>query len=162
MADHTEPGGVGGWLAALIVILGVIAPLFYVYIIWFALDAQARLARIGAEAMPFWGQLTALWMLSLAKMVIALVIAGTLLRFRTRMALHVAIAGIWVLSVGVIIPDVLLFGGGFGTPLRRVAMLFGVGLAFAIPPTLYLLRSKRVANTYRPPATGDAFAAIFE
>jgi hypothetical protein len=154
--------GVGGWLAALIVVIGVVAPLFYGYFIWYALDAQATLRRYGAESMPVWSDLTAIWMLSLVKLAIAWSIAGAMLRFRTPAVIRFAIAGIWILAVGMVFADWLWLGDALETPLWRIAIFLGVGLVLAIPATLYLLRSKRVANTYRRAQPAEGLGELFE
>lgn len=153
--------GIGGWLAALIVVIGVIAPLFYGYFIWYALDRQALLRSYGAEAIPVWSQLSAIWMLSLAKLILAWVIAGTLLLVRTRAVIPFAIAGIWLLAEGAVFVD-RLFLAWLPMPPWRLALYAGEGLVLAIPATLYLLRSKRVRNTYNSPAALAEREAVFE
>jgi predicted membrane channel-forming protein YqfA (hemolysin III family) len=157
------PAGIGGWLAALLVVTGVIAPLFYGYLIWFALDAQATLRRFGAEGLPLWSHLTAMWMLGIAKIAIAWSIVGAMLRYRTPVTIRFAIAGIWLLSVGATFADCLwLEWVPPDVPLWRIAAVLGEGLLLAIPATLYLLRSKRVRNTYNPAAALRAVEAVFE
>ena len=160
MADkRAGPAGIGGWLAALVGVIGVVAPLFYGYFIWYALDAQATLRSYGAEAFPVWSQLSAIWMVSLAKVVIAWSVAGTMLCFRAPAVIHVAIAGIWILSVGMVFADWLVLSRAPEAPMW---VFLGEGLVLAIPATLYLLHSKRVANTYRARPAGDDIATIFE
>ncbi|MCW3846552.1 hypothetical protein OF829_04825 [Sphingomonas sp. LB-2] len=152
-----EPEGIGGWLAALLVAIGVIGPVFYLYLIYGALTAQAKLVEYGADSLAIYRVQTALWTLSLVKLVLAWSIVGAMLRFRTRAALRFAIAGIWILGVGMVPVDwaaIALAGAAlrgeepFQVPLWTAAIWISEGLMLVIPATAYLLRSKRVANTY--------------
>lgn len=164
--SSTESSGIGGWLAALLVAIGAVAPACYGYYIWSALDAQAVLASYGAEALPLYGVQTVIWSLSLFKLALAWSVTGAMLRFRTRATLRFAIAGIWMLCVGTVFIDwaALSLTGepAFAIPAWHVAIWIAEGLVLAIPATAYLLRSRRVANTYPAPGADQGLAGLFE
>ena len=159
--------GIRGWLAALLVAIGVIGPLYYGLSIRFALSAQDTLARFGAEALPLYRAQTVIWSLSLFKLALAWSIAGAMLRFRTRAALRFAIAGIWLLGVGTVFFEWAGFALAGWEPETAPLWLSAIvraalGLVLVIPATLYLLRSHRVANTYPAPGAAEALATVFE
>lgn len=157
----------GGWLAALLVMIGVIAPIFYGFSIWFALSAQAQLASFGAESLPIYRVQTVIWSLSLFKLLLAWSIAVAMLRFRTRATLRFAIAGIWLLCVGTGFIDWAAFSFVGWEPFERplwfmVLVWVTEGVVMALPATAYLLRSRRVADTYPAPGAEERLADVFE
>ena len=158
--------GIGGWLAALLVMLGGVGPLFYLYGIWGAVSVQAQLAQYAAEGLPLYRLQNLILALCLAKLALSWTIVGAMLRFRTHAALRYAIAGIWILWVGMVPLDwagLWWMGEGI-VELSAHIILFqlGLGLAMTIPVTAYLLRSRRVANTYPKPGARDPLATVFE
>jgi hypothetical protein len=149
---YSDPdgGGVGGWLALLVLILAAFRPLALIFSAYTNLygDPQVALAY-GAAWRPL--QLFE-WLL------VATTIAGCWFvawRLNSRpvwRSVKIAIAGIWILSLGYQLADtigVALIGN------IPVALLFGAvvpavvqSVVFSLVWSAYLLKSKRVANTY--------------
>jgi hypothetical protein len=156
MTDRgTGPQGIGGWLAALFVVLGVVAPLCYFYLLWRTLGGQTLHAQYTGELVP-WQVRAATWSSCLVKTAIALSIVWRMMRVRRRETIRFALVGIWVLAVGMVFVDLGLAWLARAPMLESdalpffVAQMLSIGLALALPATFYLLKSRRVANTYRP------------
>lgn len=145
-----EGGGVGGWLALLVLILAAFRPLALVFSAYANLYGDPRVALAYGAA---WGSLQLFeWLLIAATIAGCWFVAWRLNSRPVRSSVKIAIAGIWILSLGYLLIDTIGVALIGHIPL---ALLFGAvvpsavqGLIFSVLWTAYLLKSKRVANTY--------------
>ena len=162
MNEDGELRGVGGWLAVFIVIVTAISPLYGVFQVYSSLY---RGPLAGAGDFPVIATLrTFEWSLVGATALIGWFIAYRLIAVHNWTSVQIAIGGIWIASVGGAIAE---FAG--------VSAITGVGVdeiiaesgprgiiqpfIFGLIWTSYLLKSERVANTYRG---GEEQAEVFE
>lgn len=140
--------GVGGWLAVLVVTIGVAVPLGSVGSALALLRAESQLERYYGEAWPIYSRL-AFTILGLRALV-CLLVARQLLWEKVQSTPRLAIIGIWVALVflgALSLAAVAIFSPGppdFGVMLA--SMFWPVVLCLVA--TAYLLKSKRVAKTY--------------
>lgn len=152
-AKAAELKGVGGWLAFLVISLGVLSPLRTLY--GYFRDVVLTEQDMGLAGNPVWETYTTI--------VLVLVVIGCLLFFLAAYRLyrqHVwrsvrfAIMAMWVACTGMdvigMVALYVVFGGEFAvTALQNVRGELIKGLVFPTIWTLYLLKSRRVRNTYR-------------
>jgi hypothetical protein len=140
--------GVGGWLAVLVVAVGVIAPLESVGSALTLLRAEPQLERYYGEAWPIYSRL-AFTILGLRALV-CLFVARQLLWEKAQSTPRLAIIGIWVALVLLGVLSLAAFAILSPGPLdfgRMLASMFWP-VVLCLVATAYLLKSKRVAKTY--------------
>lgn len=149
--DH-EPRGVKGWLAAFVVIIALISPGWAAVQVYRALHGENALLF---DSVPEFSMLRTLaWSEVAFALIVGWFVAYRLLAVHNWTSVRIAIAGIWLSSVGTLAieyaavswflglsPDLLLSAAGPQNFIRP----FIFGLVW----TAYLLKSERVANTYR-------------
>lgn len=149
MSEDTGFQGIGGWLAVLIVVVGGLAPLAQASSFLTLLKAAPLLAPRFGEGWPVYFQVT-VTIIGL-RILVCLFVARELLYKRQSSTPRRAIIGIWIaygllnfLSLAValmFIPGPLRSAGPFQNMAWALLMC---GIA-----TAYLIKSKRVANTYK-------------
>lgn len=146
MSNENDPSGIGGWLLALIIILGVIIPSYEAVEKLFLVNATWTYS---SSFSIFWT-----WIVPLLGAGLYAVLAYILLKAKTWAAVKYVIAGIWIFTVfGLLWTYVPMFN--FMNAEARAILLPGIiatimlNLLFAAISTAYLLKSKRVRNTYR-------------
>ena len=145
-----DGGGVGGWLALLVLILAVFRPLALVFSSYTNLYGDPNVALAYGAA---WSALQLFeWLLIAATIGACLYLAWRLNYRPVWRTVPIAIAGIWLVSLGYQLIDtigVALIGNiPLGLLLGVVAPALVQSVIFSLLWTAYLLRSKRVANTY--------------
>ena len=159
--DDSELRGIGGWLAFLIVVLAVFTPIRIV------LETVGLYAdpQIASAFGPRWPAVQAAEIaISAIAMIGAWFVAWRLNKVHNWQTIRIAIAGLWLLALGSTVLEyaaISLIGGiPIGALFEGSAMDVVRALVFASAWTAYLLRSRRVANTYSEPeeAIGDVFA----
>ena len=150
-SDDQLRGG-GGWLALLVIILAVFTPL-RVAIDMFAIYSDPTIAAAFGSAWPA----AQAFELTLAAVNVAgaLYMAWRLNSVHEPKTVRIVIAGLWLLAVGLAVVEILavsvLSGVSFGVILAGTGADLVRGVVFATIWTAYLLRSRRVANTYAAP-----------
>ena len=145
----TEPKGVGGWLLLLILILTVFGPIwraFRNFQKWEGLNQTAgeyaTTAEYGTLQVISWAGYAVATLIGLA--------AGLLLwKIHRPLTVKIAIAAFWLMGpgIGLIIYLVGLYAVGEPAALSDLQFLWAP-IASAVLWTAYLLKSKRVRNTY--------------
>lgn len=148
-----EVKGVGGWLAFLMISLAILSPLrnffgFYVNVI-----VMEKVKHLAGN--PLWTTYKVIVLVLMVLGCTLLILAAyRLWRDRVWRSVRFAIMAMWLAGVGLdalaLVVLFCVFGGGFA----MVAWQNGIqgvlsGMVFPVIWTLYLLRSKRVRNTYR-------------
>ena len=141
--------GVGGWLAFLFIILAFFTPIA-VGISVFALISNPAIAAAYGEVWPV--------LQGIGLFLAAINVAGAwYLAWRINSVhepatVRVVIGGLWAINVGLLLVEAvavaLVAGIGLGDMLAASAFDIGRGIVFATIWTLYMLKSRRVANTY--------------
>ena len=158
-----ELRGVKGWLLTFIIIMAVISP------VWSVIQVYRELYTGEAAYLPDIPQVAQLRMFSWALVAVDAAIGWfavyRLLAVRNWLSVQIAIACVWIGSVGIMIAGLFgvtaITGASIGDLMaegsgpRTIIQPFG----FAIIWTAYLLKSERVANTYRG---GSEQAGVFE
>lgn len=156
MADKSiGPEGIGGWLAAMLVLLGIIEPLYFLVAAYYRLGELAAYYDYYDTPVP-WVAHAAVWASAAVKIAVALAIVWRMVRVRRTGTIRFAIVGIWMFSIGTVFVDIGLSALAGMLPFSSITFLavmfvLTIGLVHAVPLTYYLLRSKRVANTYLSP-----------
>ena len=149
---NDELRGVKGWLLTFVIIMAVISP------VWSAINVYRELYTGDAAYLPDLPQVvqvrTFAWALIGVRAAIGLFVAWRLLTIWNWRSVEIAIVGIWLVSVGTTIAQYIgigaITGASFGDLMaeggpRAIIQPIGFGLIW----TAYLLKSERVANTYR-------------
>jgi hypothetical protein len=158
-----ELRGVKGWLLTFVIIMAVISP------VWSAIRVYQEFYTGEAVYLPDVPMVSSIksftWAVVAADAVIGWIAAWRLVAVHNWRSVQIAIACIWLGSVGLAIVGyvglTMITGLSFGDVLaesgpRGIIQPIGFGLIW----TAYLLKSERVANTYRGGA--DEQAVIFE
>lgn len=157
--DGEGPVGVGGWLGFFVVALGLFSPVG-------GLIQMLSLYTDPTIAAPFgnsWGLVQiAEWTLFALSVAGAWYFVWRLFNVQTRRTVHITIAGIWLISVGGMAVEFLIVAVASGLPLGALVGAEAIRpLVFCTIWTLYLLVSKRVANTYRDEPEDAALNDVF-
>jgi hypothetical protein len=139
--------GVGGWLALLVAILAVLSPLGI---------AASVLGLFTNDSLP--GLYGADWplyrnaQLALAALHVAgsWYLAWRLISVRTPQTVRVVILGLWLLGPGLLLVETVLTVLVGRVQTGSLLASAGADILFALVWTLYLRKSRRVANTYAP------------
>ena len=157
-----ELRGVKGWLLTFVIIMAVVSPLWSIVQVYNELYSGqgAYLPDI-----PLVAQMkTFIWTLIAVDAVIGWIAAWRLVAIHNWLSVQIAIACIWIGSLGLRIVEYIgtsaITGLSFGdlvteTGVKPIVQAVGFGLIW----TAYLLKSERVANTYRG---GSEQAEVFE
>jgi hypothetical protein len=145
-----EGGGVGGWLAFLVLILAAFRPLALLFSTYTGLYGDPQ---VGLAYGAIWSSLQLFeWALTAATVAGCWYLAWRLNSRPVWRTVPIVIAGIWIVSLGYQLVETLGITMIANVPLD---LLFGAvvpemvrSVIFSLLWTAYLLRSKRVANTY--------------
>lgn len=156
-------GGVGGWLAFFVIVIGVFTPLGMIFGNAADLYGDAQIASAMGSA---WGSIqVAIWGTVAVGLAVCWFIAYRLMRVERWSTVQLTIAGIWLLAVGLNVAQIVLLSLLSGIPVREIAAAAAVDLVrggvFGLVWTSYFLLSKRVANTYRRDPEGEDLAERF-
>jgi hypothetical protein len=147
-----ELRGVKGWLLAFVIIIALVSPGLLALGVWRELDTDAA-AEL--DNIPIFASIRTLtWATVAFAAVVGWFVAWRLVAIHNWTSVRLAIAGIWLGSVGTIVIHYIgatwltgVSGDLFiATPEPQV---FIRPFAFGLVWTAYLLKSERVANTYR-------------
>lgn len=159
---NDELRGVKGWLLTFVIILAVISPLAVIGLTIRDLYGDPLIQTAYGD---LWSSVESFeWAHSIVTILASWFVAWRLVAVHNWLSVKIAIAGIWLIAVGGVLTELfgvsLITGVAFGD-------LFGASaspglfrpLIFCAIWTAYLLKSERVANTYRDPG---AQAEVFE
>jgi hypothetical protein len=156
---NNELHGVKGWLAFFVCILALLSPVLSVLMTWYAISAEppSNDPKLGALNNLDWGTLA-------LQVAIDWFIVYRLVAVRNWLSVRIAVAGLWL---GTLVPTLIYCFGYAAIYTMPVGEVFASipfyhyldGLLFNLVWTLYLLKSLRVANTYR---SADEQAEVFE
>lgn len=157
--------GLRGWLLLLVLTLGLFSPLRLIYHAFASLYARDVVARMGQE--PGWPAYRVAETITFcAHIAILLFMAWRLVKVRHWSSVRLCVAGIWAATLGLLLVEcalgVILLGA---TADQMIDIAFGPAIQGAIFCSLwtgYLLRSRRVANTYPDRSDDDRLAAVFD
>lgn len=161
MAQPDEPRGIGGWLIVFLVLVGALSPiaaiirkLSEVYVAGFGFGDISRPSMI-IDIAHFAASLALHWY-----------IVWRLLACRVWRTVPIVIAGLWMLSVGLVLLKIVAEAVILG---RNTLPTYPAAWLANIPPviwsmiwTAYFLRSRRIANTYPRDAVGTDLRQVFE
>jgi hypothetical protein len=162
MAYGEDDRGVGGWLAFFLITLGVVTPALTLYSVWLTLSDPAIASAFG----PSWPAFRA------SETILAAAVLGicwfTCWRFLTRFnwqTVRIGMVALGLLALLSVIVEPLVLATLTGIPL---GMIMGAAGAELIRPivystvwSLYLLRSRRVANTYGGAGSTQELGEVF-
>ena len=159
--DERALRGVGGWLAFLVLTLAVFSPLRGAFNLLTVLNAPAPPAYAAG-----WGAVRALTVVEVVIQIgIAWFLAWRLVHRQDRATVRIVMLGLWANALIVSPAMLLLVATAGGLPLGPVPAASGRvlarGVVYALVWTLYLQRSRRVANTYTDGDEGE-LRAVFE
>jgi len=146
---ETEPKGVGGWLLLLILILTVVGPIWRAFRTFQRWEGLRQSTPEYAAAAEFSLLQSIGWGTYIVTTVIGIAIGILLWKRHRRSTVLIAIAGIWLMSP---VAELVSYLIGLIVVGERVLIsnlrFMIVPLASAALFTAYLLKSKRVRNTY--------------
>lgn len=152
MANEGEVRGVGGWLVFFILVMAVISPLVSIVQVYRELYG-APFAGLDDDPLLSTSRIFA-WALVAVTAAIGWFVAWRMIGIHNWTSVKLAIAGIWIVGVGGMVAEYVGVTYISGIPLD--ALLAETGPRGVIQPfvfgliwTSYLLKSERVANTYR-------------
>jgi hypothetical protein len=158
-----EISGMRGWLLFFFLTLAVIQPLFLDYRLLISVGTLPE----DAAAQSAWP----LFMIAMRFLFVAIVVTSWLLAAclwfsRKWRMIRIVIAGIWAIYFGAISFTLvaMLFMIGIDPALAWGVAISGsvVGIFYCGAWTAYLLRSRRVANTYHRYLDDDGLANVFD
>ncbi len=157
-----ELRGVAGWLTFFILVLAVISPVINSVLVYMALYSEPMVAVVYGD---YWPAIqTFEWSVIGIGALIGWFVAYRLYNVHNWLSVQLAIAAVWIISVG--LSAVEFFGISWFTGLPPELLVSAVEpqqfvrpFIFGIVWTAYLLKSQRVANTYRG---GEEQAEVFE
>jgi hypothetical protein len=157
-----ELRGVKGWLLTFVIIMAVISPLAVIGLVIRDLYGDPM---VQAAYGTLWPSIESFeWTHAIVTILACWFVAWRLVTVHNWLSVRIAIAGIWLIAVGGVLTELLgvslitgvafgdLFGASASPGLFRPLIFCGIW-------TAYLLKSRRVANTYRDP--GEQ-AEVFE
>ena len=149
--DQPELKGVGGWLLTFVIILSVLSPIRNILGTYNALAVSTEIETQLGTNWQIYNAFT--WMLCIASVAAMLYFAYRLVWVQNRSTVRLVAWGLWVIVLGRSILDFIVTGvlwpesiteGYDATYLTPIAQ----SLIFATIWSLYLTKSRRVANTY--------------
>lgn len=142
--------GVGGWLGFFIFILGIASPARMLF------QASANLAEVNAAAHLLGPRTETYVAISWALIIVS--VAGSVFMAYRLLAVHrwssvvIVVMGLWCLAILPTLVDLaasaFMFPGFAGAAIPDALLSIGKSCISATIWTLYLAKSKRVANTY--------------
>lgn len=158
--DHIS--GMRGWLLLFFLTLAAFQPLFLIFRILVSLGEGADL--FSQSGWPLY--VTALRILTATIVAASWLLAVRLWFFRNWRTIRIVIAGIWAINLGAGLFDLMATiailgvepGHALGSSLSGLVR----GTLYCTVWTAYLLRSRRVANTYRRDSDDEKLAAVFD
>ena len=162
--DERALRGVGGWLAFFILTLTVFGPLRAIAQTWGNLYGDASVAAAYADR---WVLLQAVeWLLVAFAVGTSMFIGWRLYAVHVWRSVQLAIAGLWLIAPIVLLVDSiavsLIAGMSLSALLGLTAGELARTAAYGAIWTAYLLRSRRVANTYDRHPDADELAGVFD
>jgi hypothetical protein len=163
MAYTDGPRGVGGWLAFFLLTLAVFGPLLEIA----GIVAQLTNPDIARAYGTRWPAVrTSAVALSAAGILIGWFIVGRFLLVRNWRTVRIGVAGLWLLcALSILVAPLLvsLFGNiPFQALVSQMIPALVRPILYSAIWTAYLLRSRRVANTYGDPDADQAeLARVF-
>lgn len=157
-----ELRGVRGWLLTFVIIMAVISPA------WSAISVYRELYTGQGALLPDVPMVASLkllaWGLVAFDALVGWFVAFRLVTVHNWLSVQLAIAGIWISSIGGTIAGIAGLVSITGLSVGDVLTETGPGevirpFIFCLIWTAYLLKSERVANTYRG---GEEQAEVFE
>jgi hypothetical protein len=158
-----ELRGVKGWLLTFVIIVAVISPVGSAIFVYNELYADPMVAyttdpRLDSGRLFEWG-------LVAAQTLIGWFIAYRVFMVENWTTVRIAVAGVWIMGPVLAIIDIVGISMILNMSIGDVLAFSGPGelirpFGFAIIWTSYLLKSERVANTYRE--AGGEQAEVFE
>ncbi|WP_411341534.1 DUF2569 family protein [Sphingopyxis sp. J-6] len=153
MADYSatpELKGVAGWLRLLVIILSVISPLRSIIQTGVALQIAPDIeAQLGTKWTIY--EVFA-WSLTAATAMATLYLAYRLVWVQNRSTVRLVIRGLWAVSMGALALDFIVASALWPENITQLDPEYIKGifqsLIFATVWSLYLTKSRRVANTY--------------
>lgn len=147
--DDSDLRGIGGWLAFLLIVLAVFSPIRIV-ISTVQIYSDPTIAAVFGQR---WGLVQGVEIfLSALDIAGFWYVAWRLNSVHVWQSVRIAIAGLWILGLGVMMVEILAVAaiGGIpvGTMLEGGAVDIARSIVFAGVWSAYLLKSRRVANTY--------------
>ena len=154
MSDYTEERqlkGVGGWLGLLVVILGIISPIRLVLETAVNLDIESDVEQVLGPNWPIYQAIT--WVVAAITIAGALLLAYRLIYVQRHSTIGFVIKGLWILALTPLLLDVvisLIMFPQFSESLLAPSLVGDIAKSsiFATIWSLYLAKSRRVANTY--------------
>lgn len=161
MTEKKEVQGIDGWLLVFLVLIGGVTPVANLVLFFIG---RMNMARFEARYGPTPLNVTiADWAFGAIEVAIPLFILWRMIARKEWRSVQIAVAGIWLLFVGVPVLDFVIgelqYPGSFDRFMTMVAPGLSRGAFLASGAMLYLFTAKRVANTY--PRHTD-LAEIFE
>jgi hypothetical protein len=157
-----EISGMRGWLLFFFLTLAVIQPLLLIYRLLVSVGAASDVV-ISAGWSAY---IVAIRFLFIAILLASWLLAARLWFVRNWATVRIVIGVIWVLNLGAALFDgvamITLLGVDTGSALEVSAGGLARGMVYCIVWTAYLLRSRRVANTYDRYPDEDRLAAVFD
>ena len=148
MSSRAEPVGIGGWLALLVVWMVVLRPVAGVYMLSM-MQASSLADPIILENSSWLVNTSTFWIIFLFVAALSIYAGLRLWRERTPAAVKTAIVILWIYSpvaaADLLIARAFLEGR---VPWPNAALTIAINLAIAVIWTAYLMRSRRVRNTY--------------
>lgn len=160
--DDKVGAGIGGWLAFFVVVIAFFTPAAMV-----VAAAAALYGGIDGGIVDIEGPTIEVFKWAIVALVTAgcWYIAWRLHKMKVWQTVRIAIAGLWIIAIGSTAADVigisLITGVPIGWLLEGAVSEIVRPLAFAGLWTAYLLRSRRVANTYPREAAPAKAAEVF-
>ena len=160
MEGDSDPVGVRGWLLFFVLALALFSPLMALAGMVTVLT-DPEVAFSFGEAWP--AVLTMEWALFAASVAGLWFLAWRLVYVRNPATVRIVVAGIWIVAVGGLFAEFALIAAIAGIPIGLMIPEAGTEIVrpfvFCTIWTLYLLRSRRVDNTYR--RSPDRVAEVF-
>lgn len=148
MSTRIEPAGIGGWLALLIVWMVILRPVAGVYMLGM-MQANSLANPVILDNANWVINTSTFWMVFLVVATLSIYAGLRLWRDRSPAAVKAAIVILWIYSpiaaVDLLIASAYLEGQ---VTWADAATTIGTNLTVAAAWTAYLLRSRRVRNTY--------------
>ena len=148
--------GVGGWLGFLAISLTFLGPLFTLGSTASELSMLAREFPNAVGSSEMQTAITASWAIATSYCVISIFAGYRLFKHHVPSTVPIVICCLWVAGPLLGLVVLAMSDGDSQVSVDVVRSIIGVGIW-----TAYLLRSKRVTNTYRTPAPDPALADTF-
>jgi hypothetical protein len=161
--DDRHLAGIGGWLAFFLISIGILRPLSLVASVRGQLYADPRLAGFYGD--QWWLVEGGEWLIVAASIGGLWFMAWRLTKVENWTSVRIAVAGLWLVDFGGRLLELLLVGSTGRVAAARLGEVIAPQLVGPLIIdtlwTAYLLRSRRVANSYPRQGSPDEVAEIF-